>query len=271
MMCTTIKKALVGAGLGALTLGLLFGTSASSYVQTAFHKVRATADRNVPIEYKIEEARQQVAALEPAIRENIEALVRAEVAVEGLRDEISLTKANLEKEGREMLALNEGLKEGRFQLTGGSAYSAEEVRADLASRLDQFRRTKEVLETKQGTLSEKEQHVAAIRKALNEMATQKKALEAKIEGIESRLAQIKATQATNEYTFDTTPLSKAKQAIADLDKQLEVMSRRAEYEGQYVERGVAVEVLEPGRDISAEVEAELNGTAAPFADSQPST
>jgi DNA repair exonuclease SbcCD ATPase subunit len=268
-MCTMIKKALVGAGLGALTLGLLFGTSASSYVKTAFQKVRSTAERNVPIEYKIEEARQQVAALEPAMKETIEALVRAEVAVDGLVEEIALTKANLEKEGREMLALNEGLKAGRFQLTGGSAYSAEEVRSDLATRLDQFRRTKEILETKQVTLREKEGHVVAIRKALNEMGSQKKALEAKIEGIESRLAQIQATQATNDFTFDTTPLSRAKKAIAELDKQIEIMSRTAEYEGQYVERGVAIEVVEPGRDISAEVESELNGT--PSTESKPSS
>jgi phage shock protein A len=263
-----IKKGLVGAGLGALTLGLLFGTSAPSYVHTAFHRVRSAAERQVPIEYKIEEARQQVAALEPAIKQNIEALVRAEVAVENLNEEIAVTRANLEKEGREMLALNEGLKAGKFKLTSSGGHSADDVKADLACRLDQFKRTKEILAVKEKTLSDKVEHVAAIRKALNEMATQKKALEVKVESIETRLAQIKATQATNEFTFDTTPLSKAKEAIAELDKQLEIMTRTAEYEGQYVERGVAVEVVEPGRDISAEIEAELN---TPAVDAQPST
>jgi chromosome segregation ATPase len=271
MFCTTIKKGLVGAGLGALTLGLLFGTSAPSYVKTAFCRVRATADRNVPIEYKIEEARQQVAALEPAIKENIETLVRAEVAVEDLNQEIALTRANLDKEGREMLSLKEGLRNGQFKLTGGTAYTDDEVRADLAGRLDQYKRTKEILAVKESTLKEKQSQVVAIRKALNEMATQKKALEAKVEGIETRLAQIRATQATNSFTFDTTPLSKAKAAIAELDKKLEVMSRTAEYEGQYVERGVAVQVVDPARDICAEVEAELDGGAAPQADSGPST
>jgi septal ring factor EnvC (AmiA/AmiB activator) len=272
MICSTIKKGVVGAGLGAMTLGLLFGTSAPSYVKTAFCRVRATAESRVPIEYKIEEARQQVAALEPAIKQNIEALVRAEIDVRDLDREIALTKANLEQEGREMAGLTDGLKNGRFQLTGGSSYTADEVKADLASRLDQYKRTKEILVVKQATVKEKQQHVAAIRKVLHEMGSQKKALEAKIEGIETRLAQIRATQATNEYTFDTTPLSKAKAAIAELDKKLEVMSRTAEYEGQYVEGGVSVPGIEPGRDICTEVEAELNGTAtATSADSQPST
>ena len=40
MMCAMVKKGLVGAALGAGALFLVFGTSAPSYVKTAFHKVR---------------------------------------------------------------------------------------------------------------------------------------------------------------------------------------------------------------------------------------
>ena len=108
-------------------------------------------------------------------------------------------------------------------------------------------------------------------KALDEMTGQKKALSAKIEAIESRLAQIKATQTSNEFTFDTTPLSQAKKTIAELDKQLEVMARKAELEGRYVEQGIEVEVA-PGRDISAEVESALEGLElAPAPEPTPAT
>ena len=40
MMCSMVKKGLLGAALGAGALFLVFGTSAPSYVKTAFHKVR---------------------------------------------------------------------------------------------------------------------------------------------------------------------------------------------------------------------------------------
>jgi phage shock protein A len=270
-MCTMIKKAALGASLGVLTLGLLFGTSATSYVRTAFHRVRSVADQNVPIEYKIDEARQQVAALEPAIREHCQALAQAVYSVERLQGEIQLTQANLEQEGREMMALKDGLQDGRFQLTSGTSYSAEEVRADLSRRLVTYRRTKEILQTQEQTLRQKQESVVALRKALNEMAGQKKELEAKVESIETRLAQIRATQATNEFTFDTTPLSQAKAAIQKLDEELEVMARTAEYEGQYVERGIPVEVVAPGRDICSEVEAELSGSAGEAVETGPST
>jgi len=257
MICKTMKRGVIGAGLGVLALGLLFGTSAPHYVKTAFQRVRSAADSQVPIEFKIDQARQQIAALEPAISENIESLVQAELAVERLEDDIALTEANLEAEGREMLALNEALKDGRLKLASdGIAYSPEEIKADLERRLDHYRTTKESLKHKRETLKARVEHVQAIRKALNEMAAQKKTLEAEIDAIESRLAQIQATQATNEFTFDDTPLAKAKATIAELDKQLEVMTRKAAYEGQYVERGVVIDV-EPERDITAEVEEEL--------------
>ena len=38
-------------------------------------------------------------------------------------------------EAKEMLTLNESLKSGRYQLTSGATYSAEEIKADLARRL----------------------------------------------------------------------------------------------------------------------------------------
>ena len=40
MACKIMKKGLMGVGLGALALGLVFGTRAPSYVRTAFHKIR---------------------------------------------------------------------------------------------------------------------------------------------------------------------------------------------------------------------------------------
>lgn len=257
-MCKTIKKVAIGAGLGVATLGLLFGTSAKHHVKTAVDDVRSLAQSQVPIEYKIDEAKQQIEALEPAIIENIEALARAQVEVDGLQEEIALARGNLQVQGKEMLALKEGLDDGQLKLTSGVTYTAEEVRADLARRLDTFNRTQETVDSLEQTLKAKVERVHAIQRMLDEMTAQKKALSAKIEAIESRLAQIEAEQATNEYTFDTTPLSQAKKTIAELDKQLEVMARRAELEGRYIEQSIKVEV-EPGRDISAEVESALEG------------
>ena len=66
-------------GVQAAALGLVFGTAAPSYVKTSFHKARISVKRSVPIEFEIDRARQEIAALKPAINDAIEALVRAEL------------------------------------------------------------------------------------------------------------------------------------------------------------------------------------------------
>jgi chromosome segregation ATPase len=270
-MCKTVKKATIGAGLGVLALGLLFGTSAKYHAKTAVEQARALAQSQVSIEYKIDEARQRVAALEPAIMESIETLARAQVEVDGLKHEIAVARENLQTQGKEMLALKDGLDKGRLQLTGGLTYTADEIKADLARRLDTFNRTRETVGSLEQTLKAKVERTHAIQKALDEMTAQKKTLTAKIEAIETRLAQIKAEQSSNEFTFDATPLSQAKKTIAELDKQLEVMSRKAELEGRYMQRSVKVDIA-PDRDISSEVDSALEGLGLePDAESNPAT
>src|SRR5271166_5537564 len=98
MACSMIKKGLLGAALGAGALYLAFGTSAPSYVRTAFHKVRDNAKSSVPVQFEIDRARDEIASLEPAIKDNIENLARAMVEVEHLDRQIVAIRANLGSE-----------------------------------------------------------------------------------------------------------------------------------------------------------------------------
>lgn len=258
MVCKFMKKTVVGAGLGALALGLLFGTSAPSYVRTAFHKVRHEAKDAVPIQFEIDRAKQEIAALEPAIHDHIEALARAQVDVEMLDQEIAVTKANLDREAQQMVALNDSLKSGRFQLTsGGSTYTADDLKADLAHRLDQYRNGKAVLLAKEETLKVRRENVAAAEKGLEEMRDQRRTLMTEVEGIEAKLKQVEATQNQNEFTYDATPLARVKQTVAELKRRVEVKARVVEQEGRFTNRLLPTAAIEPSRDICTEIDAEL--------------
>ena len=89
MVCSMVKKGLLGAALGAGTLFLVFGTSAPSYVKTAFHKVRQGAKDAVNPQFEIDRARQDIASLKPMFDQNKETLARAEVEAEHLEREIA--------------------------------------------------------------------------------------------------------------------------------------------------------------------------------------
>jgi len=257
MMCKMVKKGVVGAALAAGALYLAFGTSTPSYVRTAFHKMRKTAQESVPVEFEIEKARQDVAALEPAIHQQIEVLANANVEIKHLRTEIADTQANLNREGQAILAENKALKDGHLQLTAGtSRYTPDEIRADLARRWDSYKQVQRDLKVKESTLKSREEIAQAARKQLEEMSAAKRALLVKIDGIEARLNQLKATQAANNYTFDDTALSRAKKTVSELEKQLDKMAEVIDQEGRFGAQGIPV-AIEPTRDVTQEIEAEL--------------
>lgn len=257
--CSTMKKAMLGTALGAGTLFLVFGTSAPSYVRTAFHKVRHNAKSAVPVQFEIDRARDEIARLEPAIKENIAGLAQETVEVEHLEREIKTIQANLDTEKKTLTALRSSLDSGEVRLAGNVSYSADEVKVDLARRFDHIKATNRLLETRQATLKAKQKAVAAAKQQLSQMAATKRELLAQIDGIEARLKMIEATKSTNEFNFDDSALSRAKESINDLEKRLEVLSKTSEMEGKYVGGELPIS-LEPKRDILKEIDAEFGPT-----------
>jgi chromosome segregation ATPase len=260
MICKMVKKGVVGAALGAGALALLFGTSAPSYVRTVFHKVRHNAKAAVPIQFEIDRARQEIADLEPAIHQNIEAVAQAEVEIEHLQHEILATRDNMNVEGRKIAALRDTLGSGDVIRTGGVTYTSDEIKSDLARRLDHYKAVKKIVADREETLKLRQKSLVAAHEKLENMKEAKKSLAVKVEGIEARLQQIEATKAASEFNFDDSALARAKKSVTELDKRLEVMARVVEAEGRYAETGVPVSI-EPTRDILREVDAEL-GTPA---------
>jgi peptidoglycan hydrolase CwlO-like protein len=253
-----VKKGLIGAALGAGTLFLVFGTHAPSYVKTAIHKVKQNAKESVPLPFDIDRAREEIAGLEPAIKDNILKLVRAEVEVKHLDKEISAIRTNIETEKKALLTLRESLKTGEYRLAGHSsvAYTEDEVKADLARRYDSYNNVKKILEAKESTVKAKQSEIVAFRKQLETMMAQKKTLTSKLDEIEARLHQIEATQTANEFQLDGSALARAKESVSDLEKRLEIMARQAELEGRYAETGVPV-MVNPGRDVVKEIDNEF--------------
>jgi chromosome segregation ATPase len=260
MVCSMVKKGLLGAALSAGALYLVFGTSAPSYVRTAFHKVRHNAQSAVPIQFEIDKTREEIANLEPAIKENIETYARADVDVEHLEKEIAATRDNLATEKKSLLALRDGVSRGDYRLAGRVTYTTDEINGELARRLDHYNNVERILREKETTLKAKQKALAAARKQLDTMSAQKKALLTKLDGIEARLRAIEATQASNEFDFDDSALSRAKASVADLEKRLDVLARKAEYEGRYSDGGIPLGI-EPGRDVVKEIDAKFGGSA----------
>src|SRR6516165_8042972 len=148
MVCSLVKKGLLGAALGAGTLFLVFGTSAPSYIKTAFCKMRQSAKDAIDPQFEIERARTEIASLQPAFDQNKETLARAEVAAERLQKEIGEVQASLDQKKTAITAMRDQFKRGDFRLTGHVNGTAEELKARLANRLDEYKATESILKEK---------------------------------------------------------------------------------------------------------------------------
>jgi len=259
MMCKMAKRGLAAAGLSLLTLGLLFGTSAPSYVKTLFYRVRSGAKDAVPVSFEIDRARQQLADLQPAIDQSIESLARAEEDVQELKDEIVAFQGNLAQDQKEMLALRESLDTGDYRLTGSVPYTPEEIKADLAGRFDSYLRSKEILKEKEKTLKLREQAVVAARQQLINIQAERRTLQTQIEEIEARHKAILASQSADDFSIDdgaSSSLAQVKETIGDLNKRLNVQVRASELKGRFSEKRVPVTV-QPTRDVVREFDSEF--------------
>jgi len=266
MVCSIVKKGLLGAALGAGTLFLVFGTAAPSYVKTAFHKGRQIAKDAVNPQFDIDRARNQIADLKPMIEQNIEILARAEVDAEHLEREVLTVQANLDAEKKVMLSMRDRLKTGDFRLAGHVADTADEVRADLAHRLEHFTYTSDLLKIKEAELKAKRKIIRAAHEQLETLRTQRTTLLAKLDGIEAKLRMIEATQAKNDFHFDGSALANAKETVAELEKKLEVLAKQADIEGRYFDEfnGTRTSTyVDPSRDVIKEVDDALGQSAHP--------
>lgn len=256
MILTMMKKAVVFGFLGSALLVGLFGTPAGSYVRTAAFKVRTVAKDSVPVQFEIDRAKREIESLTPAIRQHIEQMARAEQDVRSLDDEISETTANLQKQKATMVALREQLGNENVTRTGGVG-NTRSIQESLRNRLDTYNRCERILEEKKATLASRQKVVESAREHLTAIATQKKALESKIEEIQARLAAIEATNAQSKYHFDGSALARAKQSVADLDRRLNVINRVSEVEGRMAEDGSLGPVPAPVGDVTKDFDAKF--------------
>ena len=191
-------------------------------------------------------------------------LARGEVDVEQLEKEIASVETNLAKEKQTMVTLRETLKTGDLRLTGRSnvSYTADEVKGELAQRIDHYGYVTKVLKNKQATLKARVQAVQNARAKLAEIDNQKRQLATKIEEIQARLELIEATEEKDEFHFDNSALATAKQAVADLEKRLEVKARVAEMSGRFSDASTS-SILEPGRDPVKEFDTQFGSETTP--------
>lgn len=220
------KKFLTVGILGAVAVAGLVSTGAWSYVRTGIHTAHQSVKDSVPIDWEIKRARDMIEDLEPEIARNLEVVLKEEVAVDRLAQQIQDKETQLAKSRGDILRLKNDLESGSVRFVyAGRSYSDEQVRADLANRFERFKVFEATTDKLSQVLDARQKNLLAARQKLEEMQSAKRELEVEIENLQARQTMVEVAQTSNPVTLDDSQLSHTRQLLDDIRTRIDVAEK----------------------------------------------
>ncbi len=218
-----LRKAIVGIVAVFVIGGLILGKEVFSYARTGLSTARKNLRAEVPVEFEISRARQEVERLLPQVRKSLHVVAEEQVEVAQLQSSIAKKEKQLVTQEQAILSMTRDLrgKDSKFTYAG-HRYTRPDVEKDLAERFNRFKIAEETVKRERQVLAAKESALAASRKTLEGMLSQRKTLEAELERLDARLRTVQARKEINGLQVDHSQLSRVKTLIAQIEKRLDV-------------------------------------------------
>lgn len=267
MIFSMIKKGLVGTVLGVGALSLIFGTSAPSYVKTAFFNARSAVKGSVPIQFEIDRLRGELANLKSTMASQIQTVAREERALDGLKTEIATARNDLNRQKEAILALRDAKPTGEIRLAGHDGVSVEEIAREKSRRFDHYNRLEKIVLQKEKTFSIREQNLAQAHDQLANLRSTKLELETRLAEIEAQHKALEAAD-TGSCTIDSSALDRIEKEVKQLEIRITDQSRVQELNEKYIAPVETSPAATPAaRNVDAEIDAKFNASVGGSAES----
>lgn len=232
-----IRRTLVGGAIGLLTVGLMFGRDAVSYVRTSAGWVKSTIDDSVPLEMKIEQARVMIKQLEPEVRRNKHLIVREEVALEQLAAQVDRMERKQVAEKSNLVRMRDELEScpDDHIYFAGHRYTTAQVKRDMSNRFERYKTNDETLSNLRRALTTRHQRLEAARLEVEQMLAARHQLLADVEKLEARQKMTTVAQTSSEFNLDDSVLARANQLVREVETRLDVAERMLDADLQFAE------------------------------------
>lgn len=236
MILKTLKYGVLTVACVAIAGGVVFGKDLYSYLSSGSRLLCNAAKDSVPIEFELARARDLVNDVVPEMQANVRLIAQQEVEVAGLREEITSAHASLGVERAKLAKLRQCLTTRDVSFSMGNAtYTRDDVKNELARKLDLVREAEVVLSGKDRLLDNRQKSLAAAMQVLERTRSQKTLLEGQIASLESQHRLVQAASVGSGSHIDTSKLAKTQRLIAEIKKQLDVSERVLAHESRFVE------------------------------------
>lgn len=231
-----IRRSLIGGGVALLVASLMFGRDATSYVKTSLGWVKETVQDQVPVEFQIERARQLIEDLEPEVRRNKHLIVKEEVALEQLGQQIAQIEQRQTRDKDCLLKMQAEVKRGDTMVVlAGHTYTPDQVKRDMASRLDRYKTNEETLFNLRRVHNARQSSLTGARTELDQMLASRNQLRAEVEKLQARQQMVTVAQTSSEFNLDNSVLARANELVRNVETQLDVTERMLSADMQYAE------------------------------------
>ncbi|NOY28913.1 MAG: hypothetical protein GXP28_01695 [Planctomycetes bacterium] len=222
------KRLIFGVFAVAVVGGLLFGSSAMSYLTTSCERVSETVENSIPLEFQIDRARKMVRDLEPEVRRSMHVIAKEEVEVEQLDARIGSSEVKSEKEKSEIMRLQSDLQTGKSVFRyAGRKYTSGEVKQDLSRRFARFKTSDATMASLRDMRDARQRNLDAARQKLAAMMSSQRQLLVEVENLEAQLKLIEVARASSDLQLDDSQLARAKGLMADIRAKLDVAAKLA--------------------------------------------
>jgi hypothetical protein len=190
----------------------------------------------VPIEFQLRRARDLVDDIIPEMHANIRLIAQQEVEIDALKRDIDQSRQRLADERTQITKLRDSLagKDESFTFSGVT-YTRDQIKDDLARRLDNVKEAELVLSSKERLLANQSKALAVAVQALERTRSQKALLESQIAALASQHKLLQATSAGSTVLVDTSKLAQSERLILEVKKQLDVSERVLAHESRFAQ------------------------------------
>ena len=168
------------------------------------------------------------------MQQHIRAIAEEMVAVDNLKQDISVTKANLDKQRANIMTMKKDLEAGTQTISyDGRDYPASRIRDKLARDWQSYRQCEETLKAKEKLLEAKEAAVTTAREQLAEMRSQYEQMEVELAQIETDIQSVRLAETRSTFQLDDSHLARIKEAKTRLQDRVNAMKKLTTLQGEF--------------------------------------
>ncbi len=232
-MFKIIKWTVIG-GVAVVGVGaLVFGTDLFSYAFTSGKMIKSAMEDSIPVQVKIQRARDLMEDLIPEMHANLRLVAKEEVEVAALEKEIARERDRVDSEREKVRKIRKDLEV--LPVSYGNGVNSQFKLEEMSQRFERFRTSELLLAGREKLLANRRKSLGAAIQQLERTRLARVELAAQIEALEGQFYLLQAQQSSSKLSINNTKLAQTERLLADLKKQLMIAQRVLERESELTE------------------------------------